>query len=667
MANLDSATTGSLAEYDIILSISEEAINRQFELLYKKPIHTNKSLPPPPGTKLPSGAVTAPAQYLINHDLQIYRQYTNKAKQLAFDKKTGIFAHIKCPKISLQTNEANTASITFEFVRVEGAAVPDSEFRSWVGAPPEMEVVGQAINGWTMSWKVRIGEHKFGDINQELVQPAQDNSKPIVTHPNTVEALKAVDPREFTVASIFCIFEDGLIANSFTILDENGQKPNQNTNDFMLLISHYFNDLQQASENGAPTADHPYVLGYGLAQKVPDLKQVNPDAEADSTPKYFIPSGYQMTVTPGYTWSGAQRQDSKYTRGTLNFCLLTFREDNDPNPARKPEKTIVAQNANSGKLSQTLFDLTKTSENDGIMGFAQDLIWAKFFGPLLADAYHINMNDALKKLDSGSVSASNSSWASASIAASPPTYVRSSTVDLDGKKKHAVFDDKTKTHGESKTTISWTSDLQTNPDVEKKDAVRKIYLTVENTLKIDHTFVDVELLKDDTYEAHFDVAMKYVWEISAGKAGVIDIKKLDGESKVPATESDGKIKWITESRNGRYGAYMTQNNDKNTVLEFIKAIGSQGQSLLASLMIDLAQSSVAAGFASSLGETLGDNSKKDFDSIKNKVIMPAGNVFNYAGVDIDSQGNLFVHISFALGAEGVDQTKDAKNQTGMTG
>ena len=47
--------------------------------------------------------------------------------------------------------------------------------------------------------------------------------------------------------------------------------------------------------------------------------------------------------------------------------------------------------------------------------------------------------------------------------------------------------------------------------------------------------------------------------------------------------------------------------------------------------------------------------------------MPAGNVFNYAGVDIDSQGNFFVHISFALGAEGVDQTKDPKNQTGMTG
>ena len=106
--------------------------------------------------------------------------------------------------------------------------------------------------------------------------------------------------------------------------------------------------------------------------------------------------------------------------------------------------------------------------------------------------------------------------------------------------------------------------------------------------------MDVGLIKDDTYEAHFDVAMKYVWEISAGKAGVIDIKKLDSQSEVPATESDGKIKWITEERNGRYGAFMTQSDDKNMVWEVLKGIGTQGQSFLASSIIGMVQS-LAAG------------------------------------------------------------------------
>ena len=65
-----------------------------------------------------------------------------------------------------------------------------------------------------------------------------------------------------------------------------------------------------------------------------------------------------------------------------------------------------------------------------------------------------------------------------------------------------------------------------------------------------------------------------------------------------------------------------------------------------------------------LGEDVVKNSKTDIDSIKNKIIMPAGNVFSYAGVDIDSQGNFFVHISFALGAEGVDQQRIRKTRPG---
>lgn len=105
--------------------------------------------------------------------------------------------------------------------------------------------------------------------------------------------------------------------------------------------------------------------------------------------------------------------------------------------------------------------------------------------------------------------------------------------------------------------------------------------------------MDVGLVKDDTYEAHFDVAIKYVWEISAGKAGVIDIKKLESQSEVPATESDGKIKWITEERNGRYGAFMTQSNDQNVVWEVLKAIGTQGQSVLVSTLIGMVQTNVA--------------------------------------------------------------------------
>lgn len=43
----------------------------------------------------------------------------------------------------------------------------------------------------------------------------------------------------------------------------------------------------------------------------------------------------------------------------------------------------------------------------------------------------------------------------------------------------------------------------------------------------------------------------------------------------------------------------------------------------------------------------------DFDDLGNKYIMPAGNVFNFTGVDVDDEGNLYAHVSYALDTSGV--------------
>jgi hypothetical protein len=36
-------------------------------------------------------------------------------------------------------------------------------------------------------------------------------------------------------------------------------------------------------------------------------------------------------------------------------------------------------------------------------------------------------------------------------------------------------------------------------------------------------------------------------------------------------------------------------------------------------------------------------------------------VFNFSGVDVDTQGNMYTHVSFALGAENVTVTKPGPN------
>jgi len=212
-----------------------------------------------------------------------------------------------------------------------------------------------------------------------------------------------------------------------------------------------FLSLQRAVNPGTATADHPYVLGYGLAQKVPDLREIDPLLETDKTPKYFIPKEYRITCTPGYIYDNSQktpiRKDSPYSNGTLNFCILTFREPKDDDPVRPLSKVDVAQNANSGKLAQSLFDLTKTKEHDGIMGFARDLVLDRFIAPMVVDAYFIDPKEVIP--DKGKVEGWEESFTpSKSIDGSPPVFVSKTEFDMSGGKWNLILkNDTTSTKG----------------------------------------------------------------------------------------------------------------------------------------------------------------------------------------------------------------------------
>lgn len=175
------AAPGSLADYDIVLSISEEAINRQLGLLYSKKITTTGNpddLPPP--TPLEGGGAAAPSTYLINHDLEIH--VTDTTGEL--DKKTGIFGHIECPTVSftnVKQNDHRRVRVSFKFKRDESKVEPavvdpkdvvpsidckDSMFWYWVVKGRTAIPTPQIINGWTMSWEARIGRRDIQDIMQ---------------------------------------------------------------------------------------------------------------------------------------------------------------------------------------------------------------------------------------------------------------------------------------------------------------------------------------------------------------------------------------------------------------------------------------------------------------------------------------------------------------------
>jgi hypothetical protein len=138
---------------------------------------------------------------------------------------------------------------------------------------------------------------------------------------------------------------------------------------------------------GSCTPDNPFVLGYGISQKLPSLQDINPNVNLAATPRYFIPKCFNLTTTP----ASAQSASQKFTNGTLNFNMLTHRPFNPSTGKEEPGRnTDPAKDPAAGFLSETFFDVTKTAVHDGVMAFAQDLLMKRYIIGYMAPLFWID-------------------------------------------------------------------------------------------------------------------------------------------------------------------------------------------------------------------------------------------------------------------------------------
>ncbi|EPS39293.1 hypothetical protein H072_6938 [Dactylellina haptotyla CBS 200.50] len=666
------ATNGTIAEYGIVLSISEEAINRQFKLLYDKEIEAGVALPSPPGMEEDGAAPPPPAKYLINHDVEIHVAVPGHGKELVMDYEQGIVGHIKCPKISLRdSGKANTGRISFTFERVEGAEVPDSMFYYWVGVGNNAELYPKPINGYTMSWDVNFGCAEIQNITEELINPARDEKSPEALHSDVIKVLEAVPSELFTVSSIFCMFSSAQISDSFEIVDENGQALSEALNNVLQTkVAGYFSVLQKRVKPGRATPDHPFVLGYGLSQKLADITKIIPGAKPEDTPLYFVPKSYIMSVTPG--------KDPKYSNGTLNFCMATWRPDGMAQ--RDPNHLDRSKNGNAGKLDQTFFDLTRTSEHDGVVGFCRDLLFDQFLVPEIEKAYFIDIEKVIREtfesqlMNATPLSSSNEVKLSQSF--SPPRWNHLHKTKMQGDNGSTV-------EGSSSLTVIWDSDLQMNPNIDAKHASRRTRVIVVSHVKQDYEFSVKSTLADAsvTSKTGLDMMYKHVLNISAGDGGKLDIQNDEVNSRIPEKDKDGSLVFIAGTRGeDQYGAYLTTSDDSefDNSLKAIPGLGYLGKLVADELRpvwkemvavvkqcLELQANIWITDASSHLSKEFDDKWRTGLKSISNKIILPAGNVFNFSGIDVDPQGNMYAHVNYASGAENVTQIIDDPN-TGDT-
>ena len=160
----------TLAGYDIVLAISEEAVNAQLQKLYETRI-TRGPLPPP---GKPKKFASAPqATHLINHDFVLHEMVLHKKKQTWEEAKHGIDGHILCPRIRFRPRKDADAKMQFRsafveitFMRDESASEgkQDSILKYWdvQSSPPELTDV--VINDYTMSWQVDVMQEHIKNV-----------------------------------------------------------------------------------------------------------------------------------------------------------------------------------------------------------------------------------------------------------------------------------------------------------------------------------------------------------------------------------------------------------------------------------------------------------------------------------------------------------------------
>ena len=205
-------------------------------------------------------------------------------------------------------------------------------------------------------------------IAPELINPAESPESDVQVTPEAIEQLKSkfagVPSDTFTASSIFCVMEAAQMTDTFQLTPPPGQpKPSDEKWAILsaLVIKKFQNrrDDAKGDENShLPSRKNPFVLGYGIRQNVPDILDINPDADTSKTPQYFVPRKVDCTTTPSV--------GNEFTDGTLNFCMLTYR------PSEMTDEPLIHINEddrNAGQFKQTFFDKLYVrggaSSNDG--------------------------------------------------------------------------------------------------------------------------------------------------------------------------------------------------------------------------------------------------------------------------------------------------------------
>lgn len=322
----------TLAGYDMVLALSENTINYQFQELHKRNIIHKK-------WGLLSGKIKIGKEKHDFHITETNADFTQRLKrwieiqkQIAEAKDAGEWAEIGQLVNTLENENSNfnfgwDANLEAPTIRIiqndQKNLILQIQFKSgklYHRSEETSTVKSYDLKGLVYAFKVPIGQLKVN--KEQMILDAGSEAKKIIRNSGLTD-------QDFTIESLFLNFQD---ANISTFDKNKSTFPEEASLAFQVAVENYFNVIVKKEEQS-------YVLGYSIQRK-----------KIKATEKAM----FQPTAL-GFSTSYSNHQKKSGQFSAFNFLMML----NDTKPPT---------NTSAGILPQSLIELGKdtTSTTDGV-------------------------------------------------------------------------------------------------------------------------------------------------------------------------------------------------------------------------------------------------------------------------------------------------------------
>ncbi|KAJ4303814.1 hypothetical protein N0V90_002715 [Kalmusia sp. IMI 367209] len=520
------------------------------------------------------------------------------------------------PTIVINNRKSMSATITLKFIaNPDGPG--DSQYTYWLGSGPDAEEVSEPINNWSISWDADLSSQEIQQLQEDIALP---NDVKSVLH-------DYVYNESFLVSSIFCLLQSAQLVNTFRGYDSEGKElsSGQWSTSFVKCLADWF-DFDRKSQ-ATPTPRNPFVLGYGIHQRLPP---------APGTP-LFIPRHFQFTTS-------ANNNTVASGKSSLNFAIVT----------KDDRRVDLKTDGNAGNWQPSLIVQAglNRDEADGVMVLSNGIFFNQYIEPFFISAFRsLGFRNEVAEANKDNDDAPAKNWSTTdSVTRAGQKYTRNQTWQLkinahNTTRNGLAIQERAVWTGTDDFEIVCSSDPI--PTWEHQNDIQRAGSIVINAKCFADFYAETNTRggRDDLWAdmAHvkFQAHLRLTYIVHANKDGGWSIVHDPSKSIAPSKNSQGKVDYEQSEPpdNADTGIWGW-----TTKAGYFGTFGGTGADGMLSQMADWNSADIG---------NINNKLAEVYKTLQTKIIMPAGNVLQFTGFNVDGQGNVYcpVHYYSIYGGE----------------